>query len=115
MAGQASVRSVETPALAEDTVIARAAAAVEGDLPEETVLLRVDSGAAVRVNRTGAWLWAELAEPLTVGGLAQRLAERHGIESDRALADVRAFAADLAGRGFLVLEPAAGGSSDVVA
>jgi Coenzyme PQQ synthesis protein D (PqqD) len=106
---------VETPALAEDTVIARAPAAIEGDLPEETVLLRVDSGAAVRLNRTGAWLWAQLEEPLTLRRLGERLAGRHGIDPDRAAADARAFAADLAGRGFLVVGQAAGGSSDAVA
>jgi hypothetical protein len=106
---------VETPALGEDTVIARAHAAIEGDLPEETVLLRVDSGAAVRLNRTGAWLWAQLEEPLTVGQLGERLAGRHAIEFDRAVADARAFAADLANRGFLVVGQAPGGFSDVVA
>jgi hypothetical protein len=106
---------VETPALGEDTVIARAPAAIEGDLPEETVLLRVDNGAAVRLNRTGAWLWAQLEDPLTVGQLGERLAGRHGIEPDRAVADARAFAADLADRGFLDLGNAAGGSSDAVA
>ena len=65
-------------------MIARAPAAIEGDLPEETVLLRVDSGAAVRLNRTGAWLWAQLEEPLTVGQLGERLADRHGIEPEPA-------------------------------
>jgi hypothetical protein len=106
---------VETPALAEDTVIARAPAAIEGDLPEETVLLRVDSGAAVRLNRTGAWLWAQLGEPLTVGQLGERLAGRHEMEPGRAVADARAFAADLADRGFLVVGQGPGGSSDAVA
>lgn len=96
-------------------MIARAPAAIEGDLPEETVLLRMDSGAAVRVNRTGAWLWEQLAEPLTVGQLGESLADRHGIEADRALGDVRTFAADLADRGFLVLGQAAGGNSSDVA
>ncbi len=106
---------METSALGEDTVIARAPTAIEGDLPEETVLLRVDSGAAVRLNRTGAWLWAQLEEPLTVGQLGERLAGRHAIEFDRAVAVARAFAADLADRGFLDLGSEPGGSSDVVA
>lgn len=104
-----------TPALPEETRISRASSAIEGDLPEETVLLRVDSGDAVRVNPTGAWLWQQLAEPTTLATLADRLADRHGIAPDRALADVRSFAADLGERGFLQLGPGASDRSDGVA
>lgn len=84
--------------LSKDTVIARAPEAIEGELPEETVLLHVGSGKAVRINSTGAWLWARLEQPAEVGELADALASEHGIDRQRALADVRAFARELASR-----------------
>ena len=101
-------------ALSEQTLIARAPDAIEGPLPAETVLLRIDDGSAVRVNPTAAWLWAQLAEPLTLARLAERLAERHGLDPERGLADARSFAEDLGARGFLVLGEGPPPTSDSV-
>lgn len=89
--------------IAEETVLRRSPEAVEGDLPEESVLLHVSKGVALRINATAAWLWAQIAEPASVGDVAERLAAHAGIERERAVADVTSFAADLASRGFLEL------------
>lgn len=89
------------PELSEQTVLSRSPDVMIGDLPDETVLLHVADGSAVKVNTTGAWLWALLEEPQDIGALAARLAERHALEAGRALQDVRAFASDLVGRGYL--------------
>ena len=43
-----------------ETTLRRTERAVHGDLPEETVLLDVDAGTAVRLNSTGAWIWEQL-------------------------------------------------------
>ncbi len=84
-----------------ETTLRRAERAVHGELPEETVLLDIDDGLAVRLNSSGAWAWGRLQEPARVGDLAREMAERFGIEESRALADVTAFAIDLSGRGLL--------------
>lgn len=87
--------------LAEATHLKVASGVILGELPDETVLLSVSTGTAVRLNGTGAWIWSRLEHSPTVGALADDLAERHGIERDRALADVRSFAEELASRDFL--------------
>ena len=38
---------------------------------------------------TGVALWLELAEPITVDGLARRLAETHGAPIDQVVGDVQ--------------------------
>ncbi len=83
------------------TTLRRTERAVRGDLPEETVLLDVDAGIAVRLNSTGAWIWDQLEQPRRVGELASGLANRFEIDEGRALSDVVAFAREMARRELL--------------
>jgi hypothetical protein len=84
-----------------ETTLQRTEHAVHGELPEETVLLDVDSGTAVRLNATGAWIWDQLEQPRRVGELADGLAERFEIDEARALGDVVAFAREMTRRDLL--------------
>lgn len=83
------------------TTLQRTDRAVHGDLPEETVLLDVDAGTAVRLNSTGAWIWDQLERPRQVNELASGLAERFEIDETRALGDVIAFAREMERRELL--------------
>jgi hypothetical protein len=87
-----------------ESVLVPSEEVIPGELPEETVLLSVESGTAVRVNETGAWLWSQLQHTPRAGDLAELLAKRHQIDPQRALADVARFAGDLAGRGFIDID-----------
>jgi hypothetical protein len=82
-------------------MLRRTERAVHGDLPEETVLLDVDAGIALRLNSTGAWIWEQLEQPRQVQELASGLAERFEIDEARALDDVVAFAREMARRELL--------------
>jgi hypothetical protein len=81
---------------------------IEGRLPEETILLRVDDGQTVRLNESGAWLWDQLESPLSVEQLGERLKDEFGLDDGRALADAAGFVAPLAERGFVSVAPLAG-------
>jgi Coenzyme PQQ synthesis protein D (PqqD) len=84
-----------------ETTLRRAERAVHGDLPEESVLLDIEEGVAVRLNRTGSLLWDELEKPQRVEDLARTLSERFGVEEGSALGDVVAFAREMVGRNLL--------------
>lgn len=84
-----------------ETTLRRTERAVHGDLPEETVLLDVNAGIALRLNTTGAWIWEQLEQPRPVGELARGLAERFEIDPGRALDDVIAFAREMTRRELL--------------
>ncbi len=84
-----------------ETTLRRTERAVHGDLPEETVLLDVDAGIALRLNSTGAWIWEQLEQPQPVQQLARGLAERFEIDEGRALDDVVAFAREMTRRELL--------------
>ncbi|MFL5901771.1 MAG: PqqD family protein [Solirubrobacterales bacterium] len=84
-----------------ETTLRRTERAVHGELPEETVLLDVDSGSAVRLNATGAWIWGQLEQPRRMADLAAGLAERFEIDEARALGDVLAFAREMTRRELL--------------
>lgn len=92
---------MEGAQIGAETELRRAGRAVHGDLPEETVVLDVEDGVAVRLNPSGAWLWSELGEPATVAELAGGMARRFEIEEERALGDVIAFAREMTRRGLL--------------
>ena len=83
------------------TTLQRTERAVHGDLPEETVLLDVDAGVALRLNSTGAWIWEQLEKPCRVRELAGGLAARFEIDEGRALDDVVAFAREMTRRQLL--------------
>lgn len=84
-----------------ETTLRRTERAVHGDVPEETVLLDVDAGVALRLNSTGAWIWEQLEQPRPVAQLARGLAERFEIDEGRALDDVVAFAREMTRRELL--------------
>ena len=89
---------MEGTQIAAETTLRRTERAVHGDLPEETVLLDVDAGVALRLNSTGAWIWEQLEQPQPVATLARGLAERFEIDEGRALDDVVAFAREMTRR-----------------
>ncbi len=90
-----------SPTIEAGSTLRRTERAVHGDLPEETVLLDVDAGVAVRLNTAGAWIWKQLSEPRRVDELARGMAARFEIEEARALDDVVAFAREMARRELL--------------
>jgi hypothetical protein len=92
---------VKGNSIAAETTLRRTERAVHGDLPEETVLLDVDAGIALRLNSTGAWIWEQLEQPQPVRQLARGLAERFEIDEGRALDDVVAFAREMTRRELL--------------
>jgi hypothetical protein len=91
----------EATTIEAGTTLRRTERAVHGDLPEETVLLDVDAGTAVRLNPAGAWIWEQLEQPRQVSELASGLAQRFEIDEGRALGDVVAFAREMARRELL--------------
>jgi hypothetical protein len=84
--------------------IRRVAWAVTETVVGETVLLDPVGDRYLRLNATGAALWELLAEPRSHDEIAAALGERHGLESERAARDARAFIAALQSR--RLVEPA---------
>ena len=84
-----------------ETTLRRTERAVHGDLPEETVLLDVEEGVAVRLNPAGAWIWDQLEEPRQVAEVARGMAAHFEIDEARALGDVIAFAREMTRRDLL--------------
>jgi hypothetical protein len=70
----------------------------------DTLLLDPATGSYLRLNESGALLWETLERPASVDQLAARLAERYGLEPDRAAADAERFVASLAERGMVRVE-----------
>jgi Coenzyme PQQ synthesis protein D (PqqD) len=83
------------------TTLRRTERAVQDDPSGEGVLLDADAGVALRLNSTGAWIWAQLEQPCRVEELANGLAQHFEIDSGRALDDVVAFAREMARRELL--------------
>jgi hypothetical protein len=81
------------------TVVRRAPHVLGEAVGDVVVVLDPEADAYVRLNRTGARLWQALAEPRTVGELADDLAGAYRLEPGRALADATAYVDDLVARG----------------
>lgn len=90
-------------AITATTLLRRSPDAVDGELPEETVLLHMARGEALKINSTANWIWTQIAEPAAVGEIAERLALEYGIELEQATGDVTTFAEELSSREFIEL------------
>jgi hypothetical protein len=73
---------------------------------DEVVALHLESSLYLAVNATGRLLWEPLAEGATHAQLVERLRDAHGLDADRARADVDAFLAGLREHGLLADRPA---------
>lgn len=93
--GTGSVQPVE--ALPGSTCVRHATTAAGAEVDGEFLVLRVDTGAVIRLNRSGAFLW-ESMEGATIDSLSEKLQARFGIELERAEADVRKLVSELARR-----------------
>jgi Coenzyme PQQ synthesis protein D (PqqD) len=67
-------------------------------------MLDPESDRYLRLNETGGLLWEALAEPTTLAELATHLAERTGIEHERAASDAAAFIKNLLDLGAVRIE-----------
>lgn len=87
--------------LGPDTAIVRNDEVLGEAVGGETVLLELGADRYFRLNGTGASLWQELARPVTPRALASILASEHGVDEQRALAEVAAFLRALAERNLI--------------
>jgi Coenzyme PQQ synthesis protein D (PqqD) len=71
------------------------------ELDGEVIALDGKRSNYLAANSAGALLWRALSEGATRDGLADELVAAYGIESDRALADVDAYLAELDAQGLL--------------
>jgi hypothetical protein len=88
--------------MAERLRLRRSEDVVWEQLGEATLVLDAQNSRYVKLNRTGAALWEALAEPTDTDALVRRLVERHGVDEERAAADVEAFLSRLRERGLVV-------------
>jgi hypothetical protein len=55
-------------------------------------------------NLVGGFIWSQCAVGLTIGGIAQKVAENYGVPLERAQASTRRFLDELLERGFVSKE-----------
>lgn len=91
--------------LEHSALVRRGATAVSERFAAETLVLDAANDRYVRLNDTGARLWALLEEPTPVSSLSEALARDWDIPPDRAEQDVKAFLESLASRGLVELTP----------
>jgi hypothetical protein len=96
---------MEAAIVGADTSLRRPAAVLSEEIGDATVVLDPVADRYARLNGTGGRLFAMLADgPATARELAAALAAQSGIDEERALADVVAFAQDLLARGLLSVD-----------
>jgi hypothetical protein len=91
------------PGLEPSDLVRRSDRVIVEEVGGETVMLDLDGDTFLRLNDAGVVLWDELGEPKRISDLAAALELAYGIGEPMALDDVRAFVADLRGRGLLTL------------
>ena len=75
------------------------------DMGGETVMFDLTSRRLTTLNAAGRILWDALEHPSTLDQLQAVLAERFGLDAERAAADAGAFVSALRARGLIALAP----------
>ena len=86
---------------AGEQVKLRAEGVVWRQVGDEVVLLDVDSGRYLSVNRTGAILWPLLMSGCETTRLVDELVERYGVSEEQAKEDTGRFLASMREMGIL--------------
>jgi hypothetical protein len=86
-----------------ESVVTRAEQAVSESVLGDTVVLDVATGRYVRLNASAAAVWDAAAEAGPVSRLADVLAERFGLEGERALVDTCSALRELEVRGLVTV------------
>jgi len=71
------------------------------DVDGEIIVLEVESGMYLNLNRSACVLWKALDEPVSVMGLVDLLVKSFGVSEAQAATDVHAFLEDLDRRSLL--------------
>jgi hypothetical protein len=71
------------------------------EVDEEVILLDLRSATYLRLNPTGAFLWAQLGEGATTQQLSDLLADHFGVGAEQANHDATAFLESCASKGLV--------------
>ena len=87
--------------LSLSTLIARDQDIIATDMDGETVMMSIERGEYYGLSGVGPFLWAQLAEPLSIGELCRRVVQAYEVDEATCRADVTAFVEDLIDKGVL--------------
>ena len=96
----------DAPIITDTTRLRRKPGLVAADVADDAILLDIDSGCFFQLNRTGAKIWALVAEPRDFGAVCERMAGSFRIDPDTCRREVGEFVTELLERGVLEVEPA---------
>ncbi|MCW3846656.1 PqqD family protein [Sphingomonas sp. LB-2] len=95
----------DVPTIDATTRLRRKPGLVAADVADDAILLDIDSGYFFQLNRTGAKIWALVAEPQSLGAVCDHMANGFRVDPETCRSDVTEFVADLLERGVLEIEP----------
>lgn len=88
-------------------LVVRREHALSNDLSEtETVMLDIERGAYFGLKDVGKVIWEELAVPVTVDGLCNKLMTRFEVERERCRVEVHSFLGQLQDEGLIEVRDA---------
>lgn len=87
--------------LDRNSTVQKLEALVSAPMGDELAMMDLDSGKYLVLDRIGAIVWEEIAEPIRVGDLIDRLEARFAVARDQCEADVLTFLGQLETRGLL--------------
>lgn len=96
----------DAPAITDTTLLRRKPGLVGADAADDAILLDIDSGCFFQLNRTGARIWAMVAEPRQFGAVCEGMAGSFRVDPETCRRDVGEFVAELLATGVLEIERA---------
>ena len=77
------------------TVFSRNAEIMANDIGSETVMMSIDTGKYFGMNKTGAYIWKQLENPMTFKGLCEKIVTDYNIPFDKCEQEVTVFLEEL--------------------
>lgn len=84
-----------------ETTVVRARDVLASPVDDELVMMNIEQGAYLSLDRVGADIWERLVEPQTVADLCAQLMQQYDVDQATCEADVLAVLNDMAENGLL--------------
>ncbi|MEI6284969.1 MAG: lasso peptide biosynthesis PqqD family chaperone [Bacillota bacterium] len=81
--------------LNSSSIIVRTNKIITADMDGDTALMSVNNGAYYGLGKVGTAIWNELAAPLTVAALIEKLCQRFAVSATQCEQDIQPFLGDM--------------------
>lgn len=86
-----------------ESIISKNPQIISSKMDDEVVMMSVEKGNYYGLNRVGSEIWEKLTEPITIGGLCDKLMQEFDVEKEQCEREVITYLEKLVSEGLILV------------